>query len=77
MNDYDDSDFDLHDARTIEDIPDEIYYRLLDTYDMRELESYLKRDSDLASMEISEFVHLYRIDTYGLTTDEMDSGDED
>ena len=76
MYDYDD-DFDLKSATNIMDIPDELYDKLLEEYDLDELETYLGRDDELYGMDIETFVHLDRIDNYGLNDDEMDSGDDD
>jgi hypothetical protein len=74
---YNDDDFELTSATNIMDIPEDLYYKLLEEYDLNELQAYLKRDDELYGMDIETFVHLYRVDIYGLTNDEMDSGDND
>jgi hypothetical protein len=72
-----DNDFELISATNIMEIPDDLYYKLLEEYDPDELQAYLNRDDELLGMDIETFVHLYRVDIYGLTNDEMDSGDND
>lgn len=76
-DDNDDDGFELKDTRTIEEIPDDEWDKLMREYDPDEIESYLKRDNELRSMDIETFVHFDRIENYGLTDDEMDSGDQD
>jgi hypothetical protein len=72
-----DNDFELISATNIMEIPDDLYNKLLEEYDPHELQAYLDRDDELYGMDIETFVHLYRVDSYGLTDDEMDSGDND
>ena len=74
---YSDDDFDLTTTTNIMEIPEDLYYKLLEEYDLDELEAYLNRNDELYDMDIATFVHLDRIDNYGLNDDEMDSGDND
>ena len=61
---YDDDDFCLRYARTIEEIPDDIYDKLMNEYDPDEFDAYINRDDELLGMDIDTFVNLYRIDVY-------------
>ena len=74
---YNDDDFDLESATSIEEIPDDLYYALLAEYDLDELQAYLTRDDEFYSMDVGTFIHFYRVDSYGLTDEETDSGDQD
>jgi len=59
------------------EIPEDLYYKLLEEYDLDELEAYINRDDELYGVDIETFVNFDRIENYGLTDDEMDSGDDD
>ena len=74
---YNDDDFDLKTATNIMEIPEDLYYKLLEEYDVDEIEAYINRDDDLFSMDITTFVNLKRIEDYGLSDDEMESGHDD
>lgn len=73
---FDNDDFDIKHITSIEQIPEQVYCKLMEEYDDEELEAYIARDWDLISMDIATFSELYRIDSYGLTDEEMDTGDE-
>jgi hypothetical protein len=74
---YRDNDFNLKFSHTLDEIPESWYDKILEEYDLDELEAYINRDDELIGIDIESFVHMYRIDNYGLTDEEMDSGDDD
>lgn len=73
----DDIGFDIKYVTSFEQIPEQVYCKLLEDYSDDEIEAYLARDWDLLNMGLADFVECYRSDNYGLTNEEMDSGDQD
>ena len=63
-------DFDLKDPYSIHDMPEELYYELLEEYSIEELESYLSRDIEARGMDIEDFIRQERADDYGWTDED-------